>query len=258
MSSIEKYMNKVGNLKDDDKVKTKSFYGGDRFQSSPQKDQTADSDGSSSSVTINLNMLRSMGLLTPDQPIGQLVDEYRVIKRPVLKNAFDSSFGLDGRNNLVMVTSTFPGEGKTFNSICLAMSIIMEMDYTVMLVETDLSRPSILRYMGISQTYSGVVDVLLGEESDLSRAILKTNIPKLSLLPAGRPHAHTNELMASNNMKSLVDELGNRYKDRIVIFDSPPLLSSSDAAVLSHMVGQILLVIEAGKTEQTAESRSIE
>jgi len=208
-------------------------------------------DSSINSIEIDVNKLRGLGMVTPDMERSKISEEYRLIKRPLLKNAFGKGATVVPNGNLIMVTSSFPGEGKTFSSINLAMSIALEMDKTVLLVDGDVAKPSVSRVLGIKPK-KGLVDYLLGEVNSLNEVLLRTNIPKLAILPSGKRHAHSTELLSSDAMKHLLHELSSRYPDRIVIFDSPPLLATSEASVLTSQMGQLVLVVEAGKTPQEA------
>ena len=204
----------------------------------------------SKTVTIDLQRLREGGMIAPDGDKTPLAEEFRVIKRPLLKNAFGT--GASIRNgNLIMVTSAFPREGKSFCAINLAMSIAMERDRTVLLVDADVARPSIPQKFGIAPDV-GLMDVLLDSHVSLSDAIVRTNVNKLALLPAGRPHRQATELLASEAMFNLLAELSERYSDRIVIFDSPPLLVTTEARTLAANMGQIVMVVESDNTTHEA------
>ena len=204
----------------------------------------------SKTVTIDLQRLREGGMIAPDGDKTPLAEEFRVIKRPLLKNAFGN--GASIRNgNLIMVTSAFPREGKSFCAINLAMSIAMERDRTVLLVDADVARPSIPQKFGIAPDV-GLMDVLLDSHVGLSDAIVRTNVNKLALLPAGRPHRQATELLASEAMANLLSELSERYSDRIVIFDSPPLLVTTEARTLAANMGQIVMVVESDNTTHEA------
>lgn len=199
---------------------------------------------------LDLAQLRAAGMLTPDNSRSLIAEEYRAIKRPLLKNAFKASATDVLHPNLIMVTSSIPGEGKSFTSINLAMSIAMELDHTVLLVEADVAKPAIARYLGLPEDVKGLVDFLADDVTSLDEVLLPTNVPKLTLLRSGRFHQQATELLASQNMSRLIRELAERYSDRVIIFDAPPMLVSSEAAVLSSLVGQIVMVVEYGKTPQ--------
>lgn len=200
---------------------------------------------------LDLVRLRAAGLITPEAERSQVAEEFRMIKRPLLKNAFGQGAALVEKGNLIMISSGFPNEGKTFTSINLALSIASELDHTVLLVDADVARPAVTSYFGIDKG-PGLVDYLLGDQPDLSSLLIKTDIPKLTLLPAGKRHHHSTELLASESMRNLLDELSERYPDRVIIFDSPPLLVTTEASVLASLVGQIVIVVESEKTTQTA------
>jgi len=212
--------------------------------SAPQA--AADSDG-----TIDLDRLRALGMVTPDMSRSKISEEYRLIKRPLLKNAFGQGATVVANGNLIMVTSSLPGEGKTFTAVNLAMSIALELDKTVLLVDADVAKRSMGNLFGV-KAERGLVDYLLGETNSLSDILIRTNVPKLVLLPAGKRHVHSTELLASENMKSLLQELCHRYPDRVVIFDSPPLLATSEASVLASQMGQLVMVVETARTSREA------
>jgi receptor protein-tyrosine kinase len=190
-----------------------------------------------------------MGYLTPELPRAQIADEFRVIKRPLLMNVAGKSAAPVDRANLIMVTSSLPGEGKTFVTVNLAISMAMEMDKHVLLVDADVSRPAVLPRLGLPQS-RGLLDVLVDPSLPLSDVMLRTNIDGLSLLPAGAPRGQATELLASNGMTRLLEEMATRYADRILIFDAPPLLPSTESRVLATHMGQVIVVVEAERTPQ--------
>ncbi len=198
----------------------------------------------SKEVYIDLESLHARGMVAPNYQKTLIAEEFRLIKRPILKNVADLE---GGNSNLIMVTSALPGEGKSFTAINLAISIAMELDHTVLLVDADVSKPSILKNVGLPAA-PGLMDVLSENNIELSEFLLKTNIPKLSILPAGMPHANATEFLASEAMNRLLDEIAQRYSDRIVIFDSPPLIATTEARVLATHMGQIVMVVESGRT----------
>ena len=200
---------------------------------------------------INLAKLRQLGMIIPDGERSQIAEEFRLIKRPLLKNAFTKGAEPVNSGNLIMVTSALAGEGKTFCAANLAMSIAMELDNTVLLVDADVARPSIPRYLGL-EPGRGLLDVLLDDKLDLADVLIRTNVEKLSILQAGSRHKRATELLASQAMSDLLKEIARRYPDRIVIFDSPPLLLTSEAHVLASQMGQIVLVVAAESTTQQA------
>ncbi len=200
-------------------------------------------------VQLDLVRLERFGVLTPNKATSATAEELRLIKRPLLVNAFGDGGVMVERGNLIMVTSALPGEGKTFTSANLAMSMAMELDRTVLLVDADVAKPSVTRLFGI-QAEKGLVDVLVDPSLQLPDVLLRTDVPKLTLLPAGSRVHHSTEILASDAMRRLAQELSQRYADRVVIFDTPPLLAASQASVLARLMGQIVLVVEADRTPQ--------
>jgi len=208
-------------------------------------------DGGSQVQSINLARLHRMGVVAPDAEKSQIAEEFRIIKRPLIANAFGQGTARVKNGNMIMITSSLPGEGKSFCAINLAISMAMEMDRTVLLVDADVAKPRVPEYLGIHAD-KGLLDVLQDPNLKLSDVLIKTDIAKLTILPAGRTYKRATELLASEAMNRLVEDIGNRYPDRIILFDSPPLLATSEASVLATHMGQIVMVVEAEKTSQEA------
>lgn len=204
----------------------------------------------------NNSQFAVIGLLNEHGLRNQFVEEYRMVKRPLLLNVQGKGASQVEHPNLIMITSSLPGEGKTFISTNLSMSIALERDHTVLFVDADVAKPGMSRLLGIENEL-GLIDVLMGDVPDIADVMFHTDIPKLSVIPAGTLHPHSTELLASNSMTVLMQEIAQRYSDRIVIFDSPPLLVTSEARVLAKLMGQILMVVEESKTSKSALKESI-
>ncbi len=224
------------------------------LRNEPSRGSAAIDDQISRQISFDLAKLRARGLLTADDERTQLAEEYRLIKRPLLANAFGANPIPKG--NMVMVTSSLPGEGKSFTAINLAISIAMELDRTVLLVDADVAKPRLPEYLGFRAEH-GLLDILQQSSHDLSKAILRTSIQNLAILPAGKTYARATELLASEAMYRLIDDLANRYPDRLVLFDSPPLLSTSESSVLASHMGQIAMVVEVDKTPKSAVKEAL-
>jgi protein-tyrosine kinase len=201
-------------------------------------------------VKLDLAALGAAGFVTPDAPRSTIANQFRVIKRPLLVNAAGRGASVVQAGNLIMVTSAMAGEGKTFNAINLAMSIAMEQDHRVLLVDADVARPSLSKVFGLPPG-PGLLDLLIDDRIEMADALLRTNVEKLTVLPSGTPHPRATELLASDAMTALIEEIGRRYPDRIIIFDSPPLLLTTEARVLATHMGQIVVVVQAERTLQT-------
>lgn len=207
-------------------------------------------------VTIDLDHLASQGYLTPMLSDRVLAEQIRIIKQAVLKNVEDA--GARGlRRNLVLVTSATAGEGKTFFSMNVAMSLAMEVDFHALLVDADVLRPSVLDRYGI-EPGPGLLDLATRPELDISDVLLRTNVPKLSLLPAGKQTHKSAELLSSAYIDRLLTELSERYADRLVIFDAPPILVSSGTRHLATRVGQVIMVVQADSADSRAVSQAFD
>lgn len=207
-------------------------------------------------VRIDLARLAAQGYVTPDTPRTQLADEFRVIKRPLLSNAVGRAAAPIERGNLIMITSAMPGEGKTFTAINLAISIAMELDHTALLVDADVARPAVLARLGLPDS-KGLLDLLTEPGLEVSDVLLRTNVERLSILPSGTQHDRATELIASEGMSRLLEDLANRYRDRIIVFDAPPLLPSTESRVLAARMGQVVVVVEAERTQHATLQQAL-
>ena len=198
-------------------------------------------------LSLDKTGLAERGYLIDNGTRKSIKDEFRQIKRKLLNNAFGNASKTLEHSNLIMVSSAKPNEGKTFVAINLALSIALEQDKTVLLVDADVLRPSVIRELGIAEQ-PGIIDYSLGKSKQVSDILYNTDIDKLKLIPAGKPHHLSNELLASEKMATLANELANRYPDRIVIFDCPPLIGVTETLVLANLMGQAIIVVEESKT----------
>jgi len=207
-------------------------------------------------VLINWSKLASDGFIDNNDTKSQLAEEFRVIKRPLVNNIQGSEVNGISRPNLILICSSLPGEGKTFVSINLALSIANEMDKKVLLIDADVEKPSISKQLGIKQS-PGLIEYLENESISFSDILLKTDLANLTVIPAGKRHKYSTELLSSQRMYLFADEVSRRYRDRVVIFDSPPLLVATQAQILAELVGQVVLVIAAEETPQNVVNESV-
>jgi len=206
-------------------------------------------------TTIDFDRLRDQGFALPvDQ--SALAEELRLIKRPLLSAAFAQGPTALENSNLIMVTSANPKEGKTFIAVNLALSMASEHDVHVLLIDADVANPSIPAVLGFDGD-TGLIDAVSDTSIDLADVMIRTNIDNLIVLPAGRPRPGASELLASARMTRFVNDIAKRYADRIIIFDSPPVLARSEAMVLAQHVGQVVFVVEAERTSRTAVSEAL-
>lgn len=200
------------------------------------------------SIEINFDKLTNNGITLLDGQNKVLSEEIRNIKRQILKKAY----GGDEKNkNVIMVTSALPGEGKTFISTSLAISVAMELDRSVLLIDADILRGGLIDILGLERSI-GLTDFLADDSLNIETILNKTNIPKLSFISPGIKSTNTAELFASDKMKKLIDHLANRYEDRLIILDTPPLLATSDASFLANKADQIIVIVDS---ETTTEQR---
>ncbi len=204
---------------------------------------------STRTIVINQDALRIAGLLPPSHQERELARQFRHIKRPLINSALGRGVERVPQGNLIMVASAVPGEGKTFTSLNLALSMRLEEDVTVLLVDGDVVNPRISRILGV-ENEPGLLDVVKDPGMSPGSAILATDVPGLSFLPAGRPEANPTELLASTRMRDVAALLGGHDATRLVLFDSAPLLLTTESHALAHVLGQVLIVVRADQTPQ--------
>jgi exopolysaccharide/PEP-CTERM locus tyrosine autokinase len=202
-------------------------------------------------VNISLPSLRAVGLLPPEKEVHQLAQQYRQIKRPLIVKAMGRGTARLPNGHIIMVASALAGEGKTFTAVNLAMSMSMEKDVHVLLVDADVARPLLSGLLGLGDA-PGLLDVLRDSRLDVERIILRTNIPNLSILPAGRRSNEATELLASARMEEVVRTIAQHDERRLALFDSPPLLLTTESPALALVAGQVVMVVRAGVTPQQA------
>lgn len=181
---------------------------------------------------------------------NSFTDAYKILRTQVFQRLRDKGW------NSLAVTSPGDNEGKTLTAVNLAISLAMEVDYTVLLVDADLRQPSVHTYFGIDAEY-GLSDYLTADKPLSELLVHPAEIPHLVLLPGGKPLANSSEMLNSPKMSRLVSELKKRYPTRIILFDLPPLLSTADAMAFIPYVDAALLVIEEGKTQADAVKRAV-
>ena len=209
-------------------------------------------------ITVDREELRDAGFIAPEDEERLLIDQYRQIKRPLIAHAFGKRATKVEDGHLILVTSALPGDGKTFSCINLALSLAQEQDRSVLLVDADVAKAHVSRLFGAEEE-PGLLDLL--EENcplTLDEVVLNTDVKGLSLMTAGDMRRHSTELLASERMERLIRALGAQDPNRLIVFDSSPLLSTSESRVLATLVGQIVMVVCAGQTPQQAVLSAID
>jgi protein-tyrosine kinase len=201
-------------------------------------------------MTLDMRALRAQGYLPEEGKDREFAEHYRRIKRPLIDKAL-SATTVVGEPRVIMITSALPGDGKTFTSVNLALSMALERDISVMLVDCDVAKRHVSEIAGIGEE-KGLLDALVDESVDIESLAVQTDLRSLSILPAGRRVEGTSELLSSNRMRQLVNTLCSRNPRRIVLLDSPPLLITNEGRTLVKIAGQVILVIRAGRTPRHA------
>lgn len=211
----------------------------------------------SKGVRLRLSELRRKGMITPDNFKSKLSFEFRGVKRKLIANARDPKTQALTKN-LIMVTSALPGEGKTFTSMNLALALAAERDLRVLLIDGDVIHPS-LGALFEPVPAKGLTDLLNGNCNHVDEVMHTcSNLPNLNVVFAGPRDERAPELMSSRRMTDICLEISTRYNNRIVIFDTPPVLASSETANLAMHVHQTLMVVSAGQANRSQLQSALE
>ena len=218
-------------------------------------DQLEDTASLAKRLIVDNNALRAGGYLPEKEKDRQFADHFRRIKRPLIDKALSGNTAA-GDPRVIMVASALPGDGKTFTSINLALSMALERDISVLLIDTDVAKQHITEIFGL-QEQQGLLDGLLDEKLEPESLVVQTNLRGFSILPAGRRMEGTAELLSSNRMRKIIASLCTRNPRRILLLDSPPLLITNEGRILIKIAGQVVLVARAGATPRQALQAAI-
>ncbi|WP_447724435.1 AAA family ATPase [Sphingomonas koreensis] len=205
-------------------------------------------------IAIDREKLTDEGMLIPGAPVTALAEEFRLIKRQLINTARTiwsaDNEANENRARMILVCSAKPNDGKTFCAINLALSMSAEKDVEILLVDADFAKPDVLARLGATEG-PGLLDVMAGDIDDVESCVIATDVPQLSVLPAGTRSNADTELLASERASAILESLAASDPRRIVIFDSPPVLAASPASVLAGLVGQVMLVVRADRTSES-------
>ena len=222
----------------------------------PPTAEDLDETKAANRLPIDLNALRASGYLPELSKDRQFADQYRRIKRPLIEKALSGDHS-GGEPRIIIVTSAVPGDGKTFTSINLSMSMALERDISILLVDADVAKHHVTDIFGLRQR-KGLLDALTEERLDPEALVIPTSTRGLSILPVGTRMDGTAELVSSNRMRQIVTTLCARNSRRIVLLDSPPLLITNEGRALVKIAGQVVLVVRAGETPRHAVQAAID
>lgn len=190
---------------------------------------------------------RLVSFMNPESPAGEC---FKMLRAKILTT------DLKSRPRTIMVTSPQPLDGKTTLAVNLAINIAQGINEYVMLVDCDLRRSSVDRYLGLN-AHKGIREYL-EDGTSVAPYLARTFMEKLTVLPAGKPVPNPSELLSSEKMQLLVEELRGRYKDRYIIFDATPAQFAAETTFLASMVDGVLLVVRSGKTAENVLLEAVE
>jgi receptor protein-tyrosine kinase len=260
MSSIEKAIERLSKAKSSPEPVNEAREPSESFPNEAltesQPEQGGEIEVNVGPQNLDISILSSTMYLVPGCTNRTLSEEYRSIKRPVIMNALGKGAAPVEWGNLIGITSSLPGEGKTYTALNLALSMASELNSTILLIDGDILRSSLSNLLGIEKN-RGLTDLLIDPTTQIRDVLIPTQLPRLKIIAAGTRSDISTELLSSDGMERLVKELGQRYPDRIILFDAPPLLATNEARVIMHLMGQVLMVVESGKTSLEALKDSL-
>jgi exopolysaccharide/PEP-CTERM locus tyrosine autokinase len=198
---------------------------------------------------VDMTSLFRAGMIDWNRVRSRVSEEFRLVQRQIVRTAFTAAGAEPGFSNLLMITSSIPGEGKSFTALNLAACIARQRDHHVLLIDIDSKRDSFCMALGLGDA-PGLLDLAANPELEATQVMARTAIENLSVLPIGIERDLGPELFASKQMTKLIQAIGRRYADRMIVLDAPPTLSTSDPAALAPIVGQVLFVVEAERTQR--------
>ncbi len=207
-------------------------------------------------ISIDRAALEAAGFLPERVQLRRIADQYRQIKRPLLDQVRKLKAARARDAQLIMMASALSGDGKTFTSVNLALSLAREKDFTALLIDADVAKPHVSKLFG-AEKERGLLDALLDERLDVETLVLPTDVPGLSILPAGKQNESATELLGSARMLKMIERLATYDPRRVMLLDSPPLLLSSESQTIVQLVGQIVMVVRAGVTPQRAVQEAL-
>lgn len=201
---------------------------------------------------LDRQRLREAGFIIPGDPVTALLEEFRLVKRQLMLTAAESRAGIGApHGERILIASAHPGEGKTWVAVNLALAIAAEKDNEVLLVDADFAKPSVLSTLGLPGG-PGLMDALADPALAVEDCVMGTDVPGLYVLPAGQTTHSDTEFLAAAHAARVLDRLSLQSPNRLIIFDSPPVLAASPAAELASIAGQTLVVVRAESTGEAA------
>ncbi|HTW11101.1 MAG TPA: XrtA-associated tyrosine autokinase [Solirubrobacteraceae bacterium] len=207
-------------------------------------------------IRIDRQRLAKAGIIFTNTERSRVAEEFRIIIRQILAKAQQAASEHSENSRLIMITSARPREGKTFTSINIALAIASQLDFRVLAMDCDVERQSMSSVLGIEPD-KGLVDLIADDTLDMRDILLRTDVANLTVLPAGRKRPGVPELLSSRRMRDILAEIEHRYSDRYIVIDAPPCLATSDPSILAPMVGQIVFVVEANRTQEAEIEESL-
>ena len=253
MSVVEKAIRKLQKQREQSAAEAHAAAGSQTAEapqpSEPAAAQAAPQGGSPPVAILDRVTLRSAGLMPPEEETDLITRQYRKIKHPLVAKAMGRGVPREPKGYLIMIASAMSGEGKSFTALNLALNLSLEKEVEVLLVDADAPKPQLSHVLGLANA-PGLLDALRDPHCDIESLIRPTNVRSLSFLPVGAGADDATELLSSARMERVAALLGQRNSHRIVVFDSPPLLQTTESPALARVAGQIVVVVRAEITPQ--------
>jgi protein-tyrosine kinase len=198
---------------------------------------------------LDMAALEKAGLVVGHKVRTRISEEFRITVGHLLRSMQANYSPGRGAPNVIMLTSARPGEGKSFSSLNLAGSIAQHTQREVLLMDVDAKQRSISSQLGLTDR-PGLLDLSNNTSLRIEDVIIKTSIPHLSLMPVGSGQSGGLDITQTRPVTALVERIARRFPNSVVLLDAPPCLSTSDPSTLAPFVGQIVLVVEAERTQR--------
>jgi protein-tyrosine kinase len=191
--------------------------------------------------------LRRKGYMAAEEAMSEMMHQFRRLKRPLVINALQRDPGTAISSRIIAVGSAIAGEGKSFTSLNLAMSLAIERDFNVLLIDGDIARGALSTAVGLKDA-PGLLDLLTDGDKTLENCVRRTSLEGLYVLPSGRWRDDAPELLGSTRLKRLLADITGRFPGCLVVCDTAPILLTNEGSVFMSLAGQVVFIVSSGST----------
>jgi protein-tyrosine kinase len=198
-------------------------------------------------VELDVVQLRMRGYMPAEEAMSEMMHQFRRLKRPLVVNALQRDAGTALSSRIIAVASAVAGEGKSFTSLNLAMSLAIERDFNVLLIDGDIARGALTSALGLGDQ-PGLLDLLSEADRTMESCVRRTSLEGLYVLPCGKWRDNAPELLGSTRLKRLLSDVTARYPGCLVVCDTAPVMLTNEGAVFLSIAGQVVFIVSSGST----------